>query len=326
MYSPKKLIKSSNIFDAVKPFYYLSKIIGTAPFTVTIKDNIVHMETTRNDYLIYLSFNVFQSYLLYFFTKGNMYSTMFHSSSNISNLGQSIMLTMTITAAIFFNFINFLFRGKTMEIISEYMKIDFQMSLLHIEVDHKAQSRIIKKVIFVSVILVLLLTGITGSIYLFMSTSENLLIDLSVSLSLVITNVFYANVVSQFIVSILSAYERFKKLNEGFTEIFKMDKLKEAQDLSNFVKRFSRIHDDLIENIERINYRFSAWIMMMFGSVFILSTISIFTFIRTLIVFDSKSLIMALPRFIWSSYFIMFLMMVIATGSATTRIVFFFKL
>lgn len=326
MYSPKKLIKSSNIFDAIKPFYYLSKTLGTAPFTVTVKDNIIYMKTTRNDYIIYLLFNLFQSYLLYFFTKGNMNSTMFQSSSTISNFGQNIMLTITISSAVFFNFINFLFRGHTMEIINEFVKIDFQMSLLHMEVDYKAQSKIITKFIFVSFLLVLLLTAITGLIYLVKSTSENVFIDLTISLSLILTNIFYANVVSQFIVSIISVYERFKKLNEGFSEMFQVNKLKESQDLSDFVKRIARIHDDLIENVERINYRFSAWIMIIVGSVFILSTISIFTFLRALIIFDLKSLIMALPRFIWSSYFVMFLMMVIAAGSATTRIVFNFSI
>lgn len=329
MYSPKKLIKSSNIFDAVKPFYYFSKILGTAPFTVTVKDNIPHLKTTRIDYIICTSFNVLQLFLLYFFTKQNSNSNMnlsiFQALSNTSNLRQNFMLAVTITSTIFFNLINFLFRKHTMEIITEYMKIDFQMSLLHIEVDHKAQSRITIKFIILSFLLVLFLTAITGSIFLFTAASENILFDLSKSFSLTLTNVFYANVVSQFVVSIISAYERFKKLNEGFTEMFKMNKLKEEEDLSHFVKRISRIHDDLIENIERINYRFSAWIMIIFASVFVLSTISIFTFLRALIIFDPKLLIIAVPRFVWSLYFVMFLLMVIATGSATTRIVFNFK-
>lgn len=319
MYSSKKLSKPSNIYTAIKPFYYLSKVLGTAPFTVTEKNNVISMETTKTDYFHYLFFNVFHSYLLYFFTKGNTNSTIFQSASNISNYGQSIMLTITITSSLFCNLINFLFKEHTMEIIREFMKIDFQMRLLGIEVDHKAQSKIIKKFIFMGFVLVLFLTAITGSIYLCMSTSENLLIDLTISFSLVLTNIFYANVVSQFVVAIISSYERFKKLNQGFTDKFKTNKVKE--DLSEFVKQVSRIHDSLIENIERINYRFSAWIMFIFASVFVLSIFSVFTALRALIFVDKKSFIMALPRFIWSSYFIMFLLVVIATGSATTRIV-----
>lgn len=323
MYSAKKLIKSSNIFDAIKPFYYLSKILGTAPFTVNVENNIVRMETTTTDYLIYLIFNIFHSCLLYYFTVGVTNSSLFQTSSSISNYGQNIMLMITNTSAVIFNLINFLFKSRTMEIISEFIKIDLQMSLLYIEVDHKAQSKIIKKYIILCFLLVFILTVMTGSIYILTSSSENLLIDLSISLSLILTNIFYANVVSQFIMALLSSYARFKKLNDGFSEIFN-SKSNESQDLSDIVKRISKIHDNLIENVERINYRFAAWIMIIFASVFILSTISIFTFVRALIIFEKKPLIMALPRFIWSSYFIMFLLMVIAAGSATTRIVFTF--
>lgn len=321
MYSQNKLKKSSNTFDPIKPFYYISKCIGTAPFTITAENNIISIKITRKDYLIFVFFNIVHAYFLYFVAKEHLDTNLlFDSSSNIGNFGQNIMVMATLSSAIFYNFINYLFKDKTVEIIKALIKIDLQMSFINIEVDHKVLSKIIIKYILLCILLIIIYTGLTSSIFLFVSIlSQNTFMDIAIALILIINNIFFTNILCQFIVSLLSVYVRFKKLNESFGAIFKNDK----QDQSEIVISLSKIHDSLIEIIEKINYRFSAWIMMSFAGIFVFSTICIFSFVRALIIFNKKTLLMCLPGFIWSMYFLMFLVVVIAVASATTRIVLF---
>lgn len=321
MYSQKKITKSSNTFDAIKPFYNLSKCMGTAPFTITVEKNVISIKITRKDFLTFVSFNILHLFLLYFFVKESLNTSfVFESSSDIGNYGQTIMVMATLFSAICFYFINYMFKGKTVEIIKELINIDLQMGEINIEVDHKALSKIITKYIILCFLLILIFTGLTSSIFLFVSImSNNILIDLAIALILIMNCIFFTNIISQFILSLLSVYVRFKKLNEHFGAIFK----NQNQDLSETVICISQIHDCLIEIVEKINYRFSVWIMMCFAGIFVFSTICVFSFLRALIIFNKKSLLMCLPGFLWSLYFLLFLILVMAIASATTRNVFF---
>lgn len=317
-----KKIKS-NIFDAIKPFYYFSKCLGTIPFTINGKNNFLDVKTTFNDYLIYFIFNIVYFYLIFLSLTDQLNSIFFETSSKVANTLNQMMILSGIVFAMFLNLINFIFKNSTKEILSNFFEIDSYMSRFNLEVNHKAQSKLLIKFLIFYLFLMILLSLVTG-IFFYMVTG-NIYLNFMVLFTLILNYLFYANFLCQFVLSLLSVRERFKKINSGLDEIIKRNYDK---DLSHVVRSLSRIHDSLNEIVTKINFRFSLWAMIIFGSLFVFSTISIFSFIRTIIYFESRSYYFCLTRIIWFCNYMIFLVGIIAAGSSTTRMVisyFFYK-
>lgn len=316
MHSTKKQIKSFNIFDSIKPFYYLSKCFGTVPFTLTVKNNVISIKTTRKDYLIFVIFNVFHAYLFYFFVR-----RCFFSNWNNVNFKQYIMMFITLGFSIVFNFINYLLKESTIRIIKALIKIDASLNLLSIEIAYKSQGKIITYFVLICLLIYTTLTGISFYIYVHLSRSSTILLDFPIAFTVILNNIFYTNVISQFVVFLLAVYNRFKILNERLVNMFKINYLNNMLDLSGIVRKISEIHDDLNEIVEMINLRFSIWIMMIIAAVFIYGNIFILLFLKAIIFYDKISLLLTLPRFIWSLNYTLFIVLVVGCGSGTTRIV-----
>lgn len=316
MYSTKKQKKSLNIFDSIKPFYYLSKCLGTVPFTVTVKNNVISMKTTREDYLIFAIFIVIHAYLLYFFVQRCFFSNW----SNV-NFKQHIMLYITLGFTLFFNSINFLLRKSSIKIIKALTKIDDSMNLLNLEVDYKNHSKLITRFVQLSLFIFTSLTGLSFYIYICVSRSSKIMVDFPIAFTVIFNNIFYTNVMSQFIVALLAVYSRFRNLNEKLTDMFKLNYVYNMQDLSVIVKKISEIHDNLTEIVEMINLRFSIWVMMIIAAVFIYGNLFVLMFLQAIIFYDKITLLLSLPRFIWSINYSLFILMVVGSGSATTRMV-----
>lgn len=306
-----------NIFDAIKPFYYLSKCLGAVPFTINVKNNFLYVKTTFNDYLIYFIFNIVHSYLIFLSLTGQLNSIFFETSSKVANSLNQMMILSGIVFAMFLNLINFCFKKSTIEILSNFFEIDSDLSQFNLNVNHKAQSKLLIKFLICYFFLMVLLSLVTG--VFFYMVMGNYYLNLLILFVLIMNYLFYTNFLCQFVLSLLSVRERFKKINSGLDDIIKRNYDK---DLSNDIRRLSRIHDSLIEIVTKINFRFSLWAMIIFGALFVYSTITIFSFIRAIIYFESRSYYSCLTRIIWFFNYMIFLVGIIGAGSATTRMVY----
>lgn len=319
MISPTVKVKtkkySENIFDVLKPIYYISRFVGAAPFTITRKGDSYEFRTKLLDYIILFFFAILEGYLFYI--------CVFHeklivkSNSNIQNFGSQLMMSSTIIVTIFMAVINFFQRMKTVEIIQDLNRVDESMRLLNIELEHKLQSTQLTKYLITCFILTVSLVVINTILISFVS--DKIWTHLPTHVTFILSNIFYAIFISQFILSIASIYIRFKKLNEGFNKIFKLHKLSKDEDLSHIVVEISNIHDRLIEIVQKINVRFSLWTMIILAAVFCFVTLSFFSFLRTIFIFELKTFLYCLTRFVWSLYYIAFITLVTAAGSRATR-------
>lgn len=316
MISPSvKNKKIENIFDVLKPFYYISRFVGAAPFTITKKGHLYEFKTKIIDYIILFFFTILEGYLFYicvFYEKLTV-----NSNSNITNIGSQLMMSSAILVTIFMAVINFIQRKGTVEIVQDLNRVDESMRLLNIELEHKMQSTHLVKYIFTCFILTIILIIINTILISFVS--DKIWTHLPNHLTFILSNLFYSIFISQFILSIVSIYIRFKKLNEGFNEIFKLEKLSNDEDLSHIVVHISNVHDRLIEIVQKINIRYSFWTMIILAAVFCFATLSIFSFLRAIIYFELKTFLYCLTRFIWSMYYIAFITLVTAAGSRATR-------
>lgn len=310
-----KKCKTENIFDVLKPFYYISRIVGAAPFTITKKGHLYEFKTKIIDYIILLLFALLEGYLFYIFVYRE--KLVVKSNSNITNYGSQLMLSSTISLTIFMAVINFIQRKRTIQIIRDLNSVDESMRLLNIEVEHRQQSKYLFKYLFTCFILTLIIIIINTILISFIS--DKIWTHLPTHLTFILSNFFYSIFISQFILSIVSIYIRFKKLNEGFNEIFKLEKNCNDKDLSHIVVHISDVHDRLIEIVQRINIRYSFWTMIILAAVFCLATLSIFSFLRAIIYFELKTFLYCLTRFIWSLYYIAFITLITAAGSRATR-------
>lgn len=322
MISPSVKVKNKkieNIFDVLKPFYYISRFVGAAPFTITKKGHLYEFKTKIIDYIILFLFAILEGYLFYicvFYEKLKV-----ETNSNITNIGSQLMMSSAISVTIFMAVINFIQRKRTVQIIQDLNRVDESMRLLNIELEHKMQSTHVIKYLFTCFISTITLIIINTILISFVS--DKIWTHLPTHLTFILSNIFYSIFISQFILSIVSIYIRFKKLNEGFNEIFKLEKLSNDEDLSHIVVHISNVHDRLIEIVQKINIRYSFWTMIILAAVFCFATLSIFSLLRAIIFFELKTFLYCLTRFIWSLYYIAFITLVTAAGSRATREVFF---
>lgn len=326
MFDLKKLpSKPSNIFDVFKSFYYGSRCIGTAPFTITVEnDNNVVLKTTIKDYIIFFIFNIIFAIVLYAWASGKLSSNLLVTSSEVVNYGNQLMVLCSINFSFFNNCINFVLKKRTIGIINDLISVDSSIKKINLDVDYKSQSRIVNKYLLMVITLIVVLSAPSGIV--FYLVSDNILKDFSLYTTLLINNIYYINFVSQFILCLLSVYERFRQLNQGIEEIFKFNKNYEKHDFSDVVKKIATIHDSLIEVVQKINFRFSIWIMISLAAIFVFFTLSAFTFVRSIIIFEKSKFLFSFSTFIWCVYYLSFLVMAIAVGSWTTIMVFFFKI
>lgn len=308
----------SNIFDAIKPFYYFSKFLGTVPFTITVENSIIDMKTTYNDYLIYVMFNIIHAGLIYMSLIGKLNSIVFETSSEVANCLNQAMILSGIVFAVFLNIINLVMKNYTIEIVRDIWEIDSCMRSLRMEVNHRVHSKIITNYLIFGIFLMMILATVTELI--FYKVSGNLNLDMLIMFTLILNYLFIANFLCQFVLPVLSVRERFQKINIGLDDIVNKHYDK---DLSEIIRYVSTIHDNLIEIILKINFRFSLWAMILYGSLFVYSTISIFSFIRSIIIYEPRTFYFCLTRTIWFLNYILFLVGVIAAGSSTTRMVIF---
>lgn len=315
----KKKKSKKNIFDVLKPFYYISRFVGAAPFTITKKGHLYDFETKIFDYIILFFFSILEGYLIYIcFAYEKLICD---SNSNITNFGSQLMMSATISVSIFMALINFLMKKRTIEILQDLNSVDESMRLLNIELEHEVQSNNLFKYLctcFISMVILIVINTILISF-----VSVKFWTHLPMHLTFVLSNIFYAIFISQFILSIVSIYIRFKKLNEGFNEIFKFEKLRKDNDLSHIVVHISNVHERLIEIVQKINIRYSFWTLIILAAVFCFSVLSIFSFFRTIMFFELKTFLYCLTRFIWSIYYLAFITLVTAAGSRATREVYY---
>lgn len=317
----KKLKKPSNIFDVFKSFYYISKCLGTAPFTITVESNTISMKTTSKDNLIFVIFNLIYCCIIYLWATEKVTTSLFDTSSEVANYAYQLIILASSLFAIIMNLINFVFKEKTIEIIYGLIEVDSAMKMLNFDVDYKSQSKIVNK--FLAVCLFLATCLATTSAIIFYTVSIDPLRDFVIYIILLLNNFFYVNVVSQFVLILLSVYERFRQLNQGIEEIFKFDQSKyERHDFSEVVKQISGIHNSLIEIVQKINFRFSVWLMITLAVIFVFFTISTYSFVRAIIIFERTKFLFCLARFLWFLYYMLFLLMGISAGSRVTRMVF----
>lgn len=313
----KKKKSKKNIFDVLKPFYYISRFVGAAPFTITKKGHLYDFETKIFDYIILFFFSILEGYLIYIcFAYEKLICD---SNSNITNFGSQLMMSATISVSIFMALINFLMKKRTIEILQDLNSVDESMRLLNIELEHEVQSNNLFKYLcacFISMVILIVINTILISF-----VSVKFWTHLPMHLTFVLSNIFYAIFISQFILSIVSIYIRFKKLNEGFNEIFKFKR--KDDDLSHIVVHISNVHERLIEIVQKINIRYSFWTLIILAAVFCFSVLSIFSFFRTIMFFELKTFLYCLTRFIWSIYYLAFITLVIAAGSRATREVYY---
>lgn len=325
MYYSRKLKKPSNIFDVFKSFYYISRFLGTVPFTITVeRDNNVILKTKIKDYIIFGIFNIIFLIIVCLWGFGKLSTDLLNSSSDVENYGNKFMIVSSMCFSITNNLINFIFKKKTIEIINDLISVDSSIKMINLDVDYKSQSRTVNRYLFMSFSVVI---GVAiPSAVVFYQFSNNLFQDFCLYTTLVLNSVYYVNLVSQFVLFLLSVYERFRQLNRGIEEIFKFDQPKyERQDFSEVVKQISGIHNSLIEIVQKINFRFSTWIMIATAVIFAFFTFSAFAFVRAVIIFDKSKFLFSFSVFIWSIYYLSFLVMAIAVGSWTTRMVFIVK-
>lgn len=318
MYYSKKLNKSSsNIFDVFKIFYYASRIIGTAPFTIKVEsNNNIVMKSTLIDHLIFAIFNISFGLVFYIWAAGKLMTNLFVTSSDVTNYGNQLLIPSSIFFALINNLINFVLKKKTIEIITDLIAVDSNMKILNLRVDYKAQTKMVNQYLFLCVFIFIVIASSSAVIYYMVS--NNILLDLSVYTLLMLNNVFYVNLISQFVLCLLSVYERFRELNYGLEQIFKQY---EKHNYSDDVRRVASIHDCLIEIVQKINFRFSVWIMFSLAFIFVFFTVSTFSIVRSIIVFETKTFLFRLLSFIWCLYYLSFLVMAIGVGSMTTRMV-----
>lgn len=306
-----KVQEPTDIIQVLKPFNNFSRCFGSSPYTFTKNNNSYDVKTTWIDYLIFAFFNLFIFFLIYMFPDSD---TILFTGSEIINMGTHIILLWALVFAIFFNFINFLFKNKTAEILKELYEIDRSMILLNIEMDYKDQFKTVIKYLFCCLSLLTILTVLTG--YIFSLLSGKFWFDLTVFLTFLTINLTFVIFASHFILSLRAVQDRFKKLNMEISHVFA--KAGEA-DLSHIVRHMETIHDRLIEIIQKINVRYAFWVLMFFTMVFVFGVLSVYTFLRVIILYDRLIFLACLMRFIWTLFYFLYLLMIIAAGSYTTR-------
>lgn len=317
--------KLSNFFDVFKSFYYVSKFIGTVPFTITVKNNTIAIKTSYKDYIIFGIFIILYGSILYMCFSGGLTTDLINTSSDVANYANKMLVLTSILFAMGMNLINFLLKNRTIQIINDLITVDSTMKFLNLDVDYNSQSKVVNKFLIVCLFLVSCLAS--SSAIIFNMVSTNVKRDFTIYTVLLLNNFFYVNVVSQFILLILSVYERFRQLNQNLEDIFKFNQPKyERQDFSEVVRQISKIHDFLIEIVQKINFRFSVWIMITLAAIFVFFTFSIFSVVRAIIIFDRTKFLFSLSRFSWFLYYMLFLVMAISAGSRVTRMVISFKL
>lgn len=309
-----KALEPTDIVEVLKPFYNLSRFLGSAPYTLEKKKHSYNVKTTWIDYLIFIFANIFMGFLIYW-TYGSDNSM--HSGLDAINLGTQFFLLFSLVVIMFFNFINFVCKRKTVEILQELIEIDRSMILLNIDINHKVQLENVIKYLFCCLSLITILTIITG--YIFSLVSGKLWFDLPIFVAFITVNMSFAIFTSHFILCLRAVQDRFKKLNEGISEVFDPKILNVEEDLSHIVSHMERIHDRLVEVVQKINFRYSFWTMILFAIIFVIGVLSIYTFLRVVIIYDRLTFLACLMRFIWTLYYLLYLIMIIAAGSFTTR-------
>lgn len=309
-----KVEEPLDIVDVLKPFYNLSRCLGSAPYTLVKKKYSYEVKTTWIDYLLFFSSNIFMGFLSYWCFGSDL---QMHSGSEILNFGTHLFLMFSLSFVIFLNFVNFFLKSKTAKILQELIEVDRSMSLINIDIDHKIQYKNVIRYLICCFSLITILTIVSG--YIFSLVSGQFWFDLAIFVTFITVNIAFAILTSHFILALRAVQDRFKKLNEGISEVFDPKKLNVEEDLSHIVSHMEKIHDRLIEVVQKINVRYSFWIMIIFGIIFVISVLSIYTFLRVVIMYDRKTFLACLLRFIWSLYYCFYLIMIITIGSFTTR-------
>lgn len=294
-----------NIFDSIKPIYYISRIFGQYPYTISKNG---HLETKLIDILILAANAFIYGILLWFNLSANLYEL--KNFDDISFIGMQMSLTIGLIFSFVLCLANFLFTKNARLILTSLHEIDLDLKTIQIEVDHE---RITKRCWYFILIVFVSLGAITNgiSIYIlcFITNTESKLL-----LTFFIINVTFSLMVLNFIFYVHAIWVRFHYLNEGLNNQFLLHKNKFMK-----INKFAVIHDKLNDVVEIINFHYSIGIMVGCGCTFFFTVINIFAAISVTFDYDYNSFFLTIVYMLLTFYYLFYVLCIIFFASKTTR-------
>lgn len=300
------LKNSENFFDTIKPIYYISRAMGLFPFTVEKSNNKLIVKTTFFDVLTILIQIIFVSYIIAMNISQNVFEE--QSNSDISNVGMHAIMTFTLIVSIFLILINFAFKGTISKIIVRMTTIDNSLNASNVEVNHK---KIIRATyIFLIIVGMIFISFYIPTIYLLIFESKVNAGFIFISNLLEICFIYTAFLLV-YIALVNSVWMRFLYINKNLKKSIPRN--------SNEINKIARVHDQLNDVIELINFHFACWMMLSFGICLGFTILNIYSTIRIIFNYEYYGFILATVYLLITFYFLIITLIVLTISSNTTR-------
>lgn len=302
-----KFFKSENVFDSIKPLYYLSRLFAQCPYTIS-KNGV--LETKSIDILILVCNTFLFGILLWFNLSVNFCEI--KNFEDLPTMGIQMSVTVGLTYIFLLSIGNFFFTKNAKLILTSLDEIDSDMKTIQIEINHGR----INKICWYFIITVLFGLGtITNGSAIYFMTFETNTVSYTLFLSLYIINIMFSLQFTNYFFYVHAIWVRFFYLNKGLkNNQFLLQKNKFGK-----INTFALIHDKLNDFVEIINFHYSVGIMVGCGCTFFFSVINIFTAIRVIFHYDYNSFILTIVYMLLTSYYAVYIFGVIYIGSKTTR-------
>lgn len=302
-----KFFKSENVFDSIKPLYYLSRVFAQCPYTIS-KNNV--LKTTLIDiFLLFCNTFIF-GILLWYNLTGNIYEI--KNFEDLSKIGIQIGTTIGLIYIFLLCIVDFIFTKNAKLILTSLHEIDRDLKTIQIEVNHGR----INKICWAFILTIFVCLGtFTNGLAIYFLSFETKTVTYSLFISLFIVNIIFSIHFLNFLFYVHAIWLRFHYLNKGLiNNQFLLEKNKFAK-----INTFAIIHDKLNDVVEIINFHYSVGIMVGFANTFFFAVINTFSAIRVILNYDYNSFVLTIVYTLLTSYYTVYVISVIFIASKATR-------
>ncbi|XP_041764907.1 putative gustatory receptor 2a isoform X5 [Anopheles merus] len=312
-----------NVHDTFRPFYYLLKVTGLAPFRLNSQPSNDRKE-------LYYAFGYSASFICvysyaiygYLFTTntGHLYISKIVA---VMENGYMFCEFMVTNVAIIFGLV---LRNRVLEIFVQLAEIDEQLNVLRQPIEHNRQHRLLT--VLCSIVLGSFLFLLLVTISTVTSRLESFATPALDVAALAISSFCFLLQIVQFTVMVLLVLSRYQAINELFRMYFPTSPsavgnpsefaICSEKEQINVLKQIKILHDKLNDVVELVNYCFSVQITFCVGLCFVIGVVCSFGLFRAFI-YRNELFYMGVLNFIWYMYYLFFVLFFIAVGSKITR-------
>uniref|UniRef100_A0A3F2ZDJ3 Gustatory receptor n=1 Tax=Lutzomyia longipalpis TaxID=7200 RepID=A0A3F2ZDJ3_LUTLO len=309
--------KVKDIYDAIYPYYVVSKLLGFAAFPLRAANS-------KKLFFAHFFLNfIYLGVLVYFHASATLYyaehreSYKAYKDSTITNITRHLL-----TTSIFLNFfvalvMNLILQRPIQNLFLKISESDREMRKIGIEIDYRSHYTFIMLFLVATLVHSVAVVAITYVIMMPYPIEGRSSESVEGIFSYITSTVSFTIFSGQMLLALVAIYSRFRLLNKQFREIFIKRSITEIHhdDSVELIRNFASNHDHLIDIICQTNLCFSFQIMMNMISWFIYTIYGTFNFYRLILINFKGYELLGYANMMWIVYHAMYLSAVVIFSS-----------